>query len=275
MVATLASPDLGCGPLVVSPTRQSERQSMARDPHRLPAAANRAMGGAISVLVALFVDRGHARAQLGPEPAHVSALAPDNAVGQEPVNLAPSRRVPAGEKSLTGNPLWTVPLSALSETAARPLFSPSRRPPPPPVAAAPYVPPPKPPPPREPDHPPLTLLGTVVGQAEAIGVFLDEASQDVIRLKPGDVHGGWILRSVRGRETRFESDHREATLALPPRGAGQTAPAVALAGTERGGTCANAPVVGSAPGKCARPGVPIVPAATPAIENSRKLRREI
>src|SRR5690242_19075901 len=60
-----------------------------------------------------------------------------------------------------GDPLWAIPLSTLTTTRARPIFSPSRRPPPPPVVAAPYVPPPRPATPVEPDRPLLTLVGTV------------------------------------------------------------------------------------------------------------------
>ncbi len=41
-----------------------------------------------------------------------------------------------GGKSQAGNPLWAIPLSALTETRERPLFSASRRPP---VVAAPIV----------------------------------------------------------------------------------------------------------------------------------------
>src|SRR5215471_2746579 len=58
-----------------------------------------------------------------------------------------------------GNPLWAIPLSSLTVTRERPLFSSSRRPPAPPVVAAPVVqtrPPPPPPAPREPERPRLS-----------------------------------------------------------------------------------------------------------------------
>ena len=49
-----------------------------------------------------------------------------------------------------------------------------------------------------------------------IGVFVDEASRDVIRLKAGDVHDGWTLSSIVGRAAFFQKDgYRAATLALP------------------------------------------------------------
>jgi hypothetical protein len=122
-----------------------------------------------------------------------------------------------------GNPLWGIPLSELQTTVDRPLFSPSRRPPPPPVAAAVVASPLPPPPPAEPERPPLALLGTIVGEIE-IAVFLDETTKDTVRLKVGQNHGGWTLRSVRGREVDFERDRRMATLAIA-RGADEKQPA--------------------------------------------------
>jgi len=83
----------------------------------------------------------------------------------------PAAAAPAGEPAPTSaNPLWAIPLSTLTATRDRPLFSASRRPPPPavvPVAVAP--PPPPPPPPTEPEKPNLILVGTVVGDANSFG----------------------------------------------------------------------------------------------------------
>ncbi len=121
----------------------------------------------------------------------------------------------ARERPPTGNPLWAVPLSSLSATRARPIFSPSRRPPPPAVVAAPYVPPVAPPKPAEPDHPLLSLVGTAVGETEGVGVFLDQGTKNFVRLKTGQDHDGWILRSVREREATFEKNDLTATLSLP------------------------------------------------------------
>lgn len=122
-----------------------------------------------------------------------------------------------------GNPLWAIPLNTLTATRARPIFSPSRRPPPPPIVAAPYVPPP-PARPVEPDRPQLTLVGTVTGEHEAFGVFLDQTANKIVRLKLGDLHGGWTLRQVRGREVMLQKHDEIVFLALPPPG---TKPAVA------------------------------------------------
>jgi hypothetical protein len=123
-----------------------------------------------------------------------------------------------------GNPLWTIPLNTLTATRARPIFSPSRRPPPPAIVAAPYVPPPLASTPVEPDRPQLTLVGTVTGDTEAFGIFLDQTVNKIVRLKLGDLHGGWILRQVRGREVMLQKHDEIIFLALPPPG---TRPAVA------------------------------------------------
>jgi general secretion pathway protein N len=175
--------------------------------------------GTILWLAAGFVAFGDVCTQA------LGATAPDgmnpieDTITQGIVNTAPELVRPAipvaREPPPTGNSPLAVPLSSWSVTRERPIFSPSRRPPPPAVVAAPYV----PPPPEEPDHPLLTLVGTVVGETEGIGLFFDEATKSFIRLRTGQDHSGWILRSVQGREARFEKDRRTATLAFPPHGA--------------------------------------------------------
>ena len=119
--------------------------------------------------------------------------------------------------SHAGNPLWAVPLSALTVTRERPLFSVSRRPPPPVVAPPPVAvvrPPPPPARPREPQKPQLSLVGTVGGE-EGIAVFVDQTNQSIVRLRPGEGHQGWILRAVGGREVTLQNDRDTAVLALP------------------------------------------------------------
>jgi hypothetical protein len=160
----------------------------------------------------------------------------------------------AREHGPTGNPLWGIPVRVLTATRERPLFSPSRRPPAPPAVAAPA------PPQRpvvvakpEPDHPLLTIVGTVVSESDGIGVFIDQASNEVIRLHTGQDHDGWVLRAVQGREATFEKKERSSTLALPAPGATPgPAPALGLA---------------SMPGQPARPLLPApagAPVPTPA-----------
>jgi hypothetical protein len=123
-----------------------------------------------------------------------------------------------------GNPLWSIPVKTLTATRDRPIFSPSRRPPPSPVIASPQVAPAPVSKPPEPERPPLTLVGTVTGEQEAFGIFLDQTANKVVRLKLGDDHHGWILRQVRGREVVLQKDGETAFLALPPPG---SKPAVA------------------------------------------------
>jgi hypothetical protein len=133
---------------------------------------------------------------------------------------APSPKL--ADDGARGNPLWAMPLNTLTATRARPIFSPSRRPPPP-IVATPYVPPPQPSTPAEPDRPQLMLVGTVTGDTEAFGIFLDQGASKIVRLKLGDLHSGWILRQVRGREVMLQKHDEIIFLALPPPG---TRPAV-------------------------------------------------
>jgi hypothetical protein len=118
----------------------------------------------------------------------------------------------------SGNPLWAVPLSSLSVTRDRPLFSSSRRPPAPPVVVQPVVqarPVLPPPPPRAPEPPRLSLVGTVAGE-QGIAVFVDQTTQTIVRLRTGEGHDGWVLRTVGGREVTMQNDRDTAVLSLPP-----------------------------------------------------------
>jgi general secretion pathway protein N len=168
---------------------------------------------------------------------------PPGALDQPPSNVlpgavemapqaGPQQRAVEQPLEPTGNPLWGVPLSALTATRERPLFTPSRRAPAPavagPVAAAPALPPP--PPPAEPDRPQLVLVGAIANGSEGIAVFLDQATNNVIRLRTGQDHSGWVLRSVKGREATLQKDQQTTTLTLPVPG---EAPATAAPGVPR------------------------------------------
>jgi hypothetical protein len=122
------------------------------------------------------------------------------------------------ERVQIGNPLWAIPFGSLSITRDRPIFTPSRRPPAPAVVVATPVFQPKvvvrPP---EPEHPNLALIGTVVGDSEGIGVFLDQATNNFIRIKTGEGHAGWILKSIKAREVTLEKGQQTETLRLPAR----------------------------------------------------------
>jgi hypothetical protein len=133
---------------------------------------------------------------------------------------------------MPANPLWAIPLKQLSNTRERPIFSPSRRPstpavigPPPP--AAPVRVPPKS---AGPQSPELSLIGTVVGEKESIAVFVDDTTKNPVRLRTGEVHKGWTLRSVHGREATLEKDRESILLTLPQPGIEQTASIPSAAG---------------------------------------------
>jgi general secretion pathway protein N len=128
-----------------------------------------------------------------------------------------------------GNPLWSIPLSALSATRERPVFSASRRPPqaavvaPMALVAAPA------PPKVAPQRPPLALIGAVVGEGDAIAIFLDQTSQKVIRLRQGESLAGWELSAVQPREVMLKQAERTEILALPQPDDRRRSPAATVA----------------------------------------------
>jgi general secretion pathway protein N len=188
------------------------------------------ISGLLSALLAGAVVFGAAAAApAATPPAALDPLERAMNPAMDPVAEPERPAVPvARETAPTGNPLWAFPLRLLTATRERPIFSPSRRPPAPAVVAAPRMPPPAPVvKPAEPDHPPLEIVGTIVGGSDGIGVFIDETTRGVVRLKTGQVHDGWVLRSIEGREATFEKDRRKAKLTLPAPGADQSTQAQA------------------------------------------------
>ena len=135
---------------------------------------------------------------------------------------------PADAPTVVANPLWAIPLSALTATRARPLFTPSRRAPAPVVASVPVAAPrAPPPPPAVPQHPNLTLVGTVAGENEGVAVFIDTTTRDTVRLRTGEGHSGWILQSIERRTATLQKGDRTETLALPkPTDMPATAPVI-------------------------------------------------
>jgi general secretion pathway protein N len=116
----------------------------------------------------------------------------------------------------SGNPLWAIPLSVLTATQERPIFSASRRPPQRAVAAPPVDQVTAPPPPKAaaPELPSLALIGAVVGEGDAIAVFLDQTNQKIVRLHLGESHAGWELSAVAPREVTFKRAERTEVLTL-------------------------------------------------------------
>jgi general secretion pathway protein N len=103
----------------------------------------------------------------------------------------------------------------LTATQERPIFSASRRPPQRAVAARRSIRPAAPPPKAAAtERPSLALIGAVVGESDAIAVFLDQTNQKIVRLHQGESHGGWELSSVQPREVTLRKADRTEVLAL-------------------------------------------------------------
>ncbi len=162
---------------------------------------------------------------MAPTQAATSAtldILPDDTAGAvaDTVDLGPVKPIlklsrDGGRPLPSGNPLWAIPLSVLTATQERPIFSASRRPPQRAVAAPPVdqvsAPPPKA---AAPERPSLALIGAVVGESDAIAVFLDQTSQKIVRLRQGESHAGWQLSSVQPREVTLRKADRTEVLAL-------------------------------------------------------------
>jgi len=125
------------------------------------------------------------------------------------------------------NAVSAIPLAKLSMTRERPIFSPSRRPPPQPMLPV-IARPMEPAKPAEPERPPLILVGTVAGGDSGIAVFVEQSTENTIRLRVNESHQGWTLNSIRGREVTLRKDRKSSVLALAPPG-GNTEPARAEA----------------------------------------------
>jgi general secretion pathway protein N len=155
------------------------------------------------------------QARIQPQTSQPSAKppVPDRVAGGNSPN---STKLPVSGLQLQGaigrnNPLWGIPLASLTATRELPIFSPTRSRPqvasPLPVGGSSRVPP---------SRPPLALVGAIAGQHEGFAIFFDETTKRIIRLKTGESHGGWTLRSVQGREVTLQKDHETAVVALPP-----------------------------------------------------------
>ena len=161
----------------------------------------------------------------GANPPGAMDLPPSN-VMPAPVDMSPGAAPRIDRSDPSGNPLWAIPLSALTATRERPLFLPSRRAPAPAIANTPVAvaPPTAAPPSAEPEQPSLILVGAIASETEGYAVFLDQATNSVIRLKTGQDHSGWVLRSVKGREAVLQKDRQTTTLVLPAPGGALGAP---------------------------------------------------
>jgi hypothetical protein len=157
--------------------------------------------------------------------ADESRLAAPSAGASAPAEPVTTVRVvaPAAPpaRALSANPLWAIPLTQLSGTRDRPIFSPSRRPAPVVADTEPVV---ANPPPRKKEiqPPPLSLVGTIASDDESFGIFIDQSTKTALRLKVGEDYQGWKLLKIRGREVTMQKDQQAAVLTLPQPGGGQS-----------------------------------------------------
>jgi general secretion pathway protein N len=184
--------------------------------------------GASTSTVALAGDMPDLDADMQGHADATSSLL-DSPAAPVPVVVKPPEQPPAAiahapsANPPRANPLWVIPLATLSNTRERPIFSSSRRPPP----AVASVPVPKAPPPKPArvEHPPLSLVGTIISDDQSFGIFLDPSTKAALRLKIGEIHQGWMLRSVQSRAATLERDQQTEILNLPEPGSGGTAQA--------------------------------------------------
>ncbi len=168
----------------------------------------------------------------------VPSLSDSPAVAAPPIAAPVVEGLPGQAAVVTGpassaNPLWAIPLTKLSDTRERPIFSPSRRPPPTIAAAVPVQKAPPPPRPVRIEPPQLALVGTISSDNQSFGIFIDQSSKAALRLRIGEDYQGWKLQSVQGRDATLQRDQQTAVLSLAQPGTGAP-PAVAAAGRERG-----------------------------------------
>jgi hypothetical protein len=161
------------------------------------------------------------RVDVRPQAEAGSPLAETNGVA-DTAGLSRAPRAPdPGAKSRDGNPLWTVPLSSLSATRDRPLFSVSRRPL---FVTAPIV---APPPKQEalappaPERPSLTLIGTIVSPKESVAILQGSNAESVSRLRVGQENDGWRVRGISLRSIVVEKGSQSVQLGLPRPNAGR------------------------------------------------------
>ena len=120
-----------------------------------------------------------------------------------------------GQTSPAGNPLWTIPLSALAATRDRPLFSASRRPP---IVAVPIL---LPQPQKQevlappPERPLLTLIGTIVSPKASVAMLQGSSTEAISRLRVGQGNDGWRVLGIDLRSIIVVKGAQSIKLDLP------------------------------------------------------------
>jgi general secretion pathway protein N len=126
---------------------------------------------------------------------------------------APAPLVP--DAPIKSNPLWSIPLSALSETRDRPLFNVSRRPSPETVVATPALNPTVNSKPTELEGPPFALIGTILSSEARVALLLDQATSHVTQVRQGKTDSGWTALRVGARSIVLSKGDSLKTLNLP------------------------------------------------------------
>src|SRR3984957_17056002 len=127
----------------------------------------------------------------------------------------------AAERPPSATPLWEMAVKPLGVPRGGPFFLPSPRSPAPPPSAITVAKVAAPPKPKEPEQPQLSLVGTISGDDAKFGIFIDQATKNVLRLKVGEDFQGWQLRSVQAREASFQKNQLTFVVALPQPGLSQ------------------------------------------------------
>ncbi len=127
--------------------------------------------------------------------------------------VAPAPLIP--DAPVKSNPLWSIPLSALSETRDRPLFNATRRSPPEAGVAAPALQPSAEDKPLEPESPPFALMGTILSSKARVAILLDQTTSRVTQLPQGKIDSGWTALSVGARSIVLRKGDLLRTLNFP------------------------------------------------------------
>jgi hypothetical protein len=64
------------------------------------------------------------------------------------------------------------------------------------------------------DSPPLTLIGTVVGNDNGFALFVKKTTGVIVLLKPGEGHAGWTLNKIRPSAVVFHKDGAAVRISL-------------------------------------------------------------
>ena len=140
----------------------------------------------------------------------------DAAAAVRPQPSPPEQAPPVAQtgQAPSGNPLWGIQLKQLSATRDRPIFSPSRRPPATDAPATAVVNSPVLVP-KQPERPPLSLIGTIVNGDDGFAIFVDQTTKAALQIRMGADYRGWMLRQIEARSVTLQKGEDVAVLSFP------------------------------------------------------------